>query len=84
MTIAYKKTHIRNYKKLCNMLKMIMSKNKNVDNFNFRGILTVYGEKGILIDGIDIYGIREFKKFYNIGQIYKMFQNWCENKYEQI
>lgn len=80
MTTAYKKTYIRNYKKLCNMLKMIMSKNKNIDDFDFSGILTVYGEKGILMDGIDIYGIREFKKFYNISQIYKMFQNWCENK----
>jgi len=74
----YEPYYIKNkyfYNDLIWKLKMILSENRKLNEFRFDGA-KYYSEKypqntkiGIIVDGIDSYGVKEFHKFYSIGDI---------------
>ena len=64
----FKSIRVPHYNMLREKLKLILSGNPNFRQFKYSGVKN--GNKiGILIDGIDGRGIREFQRFYSINDI---------------
>lgn len=64
----YENAFVPNYGVLIDRLKIILNNNKNLKTFQYYGI--VKNDKvGILVEGIDSLGVREFQNFYSIYEI---------------
>jgi hypothetical protein len=61
-------TKVPNYYTLKGKLMLILSENPNLKTFKYTGV-TKDNKIGILIDGVDGRGIREFCRFYSIADI---------------
>lgn len=73
----FKFVRIREYPQLKQKVRLLLSENKHVDNFEYFG--GEYKEqKGILVIGTDSKGIQGFKKFFPTVEINRLFTNWCK------
>lgn len=64
----YENSFVPNYNTLINKLRMILNDNRQLKTFQYYGIVK-NDQVGILVEGIDSLGIREFQKFYSIYEI---------------
>jgi len=73
---------IRNKKYFNNLiwkLRHILSANPNLDKFKYDGVKCLterypqIEQVGILVDGLDAYGVRDFQRFYSVKDIHFLF-----------
>lgn len=64
----YEHAYVPNYSNLVNKLKMILNNNQKLKTFQYYGI-AINDKVGILVDGVDSLGVREFQNFYSIYSI---------------
>lgn len=63
---------IKYFRKLCQMLQMILNNNSMVADFVFIGTIE-NGKRGVFVKGVDSSNIRKFKKFYSTQDIHYYF-----------
>ena len=86
--LKFEPTIIKNYEFLKQKLKMILSANKQVSGFNFFGVKCFDSTKqketrykyGLLVMGVDNRGVRNWSKFFSIGDINEKYRNWCQRE----
>lgn len=87
--LKFEPSRIKNYEFLKQKLKMILSANKQVKDFQFFGVkafdttqhnVDQKQKYGILVVGTDSGGISSWNKFFSIGEIKSSFDTWCRRE----
>jgi len=65
---VYDSAKVPKYHNLINKLRIIMNDNKNLKYFKFHGVYRG-NQIGIVVEGTDSLGVRDFTEFYSIHDI---------------